>query len=214
MNILIIEDNIDISQNIKNILELDWYKITQIFDWKLWLEKALQWDFDMIVIDLMLPNLNWMKVCKGIREKKDTPIIIITAKQDDDDKILLFESWADDYIVKPFKIRELEMRIKAIFKRLKKDIIIKIDNISIDLKTKTIQKNWKEVNLKLKEFQVLEYILNNKTVSRTDLIEYIWWWEDLFFWDNNLDVYISCIRKKLNKDIIKTIKWYGYSIKN
>lgn len=214
MHILLIEDNKEISENIKNILELDWFKVTQIFDWTLWLEVALLNDFDLIILDLMLPGLDWITICKKLREKKDTPIIMVTAKWDDDDKILWLESGADDYIVKPFKVKELEIRINKIFKRLWVSDIVKIDDLEIDLKLKIVKKDSKIIKLKLKEYQVLEYILKNKIVSRTDLIDYIWWNEDVLFWDNNLDVYISLIRKKLNKDIIKTIKWYWYSIKN
>lgn len=213
MKILLIEDNKEISENIKNILELDSYEIFQSFNWIQWLKIALEKDFDLIILDLMLPELDGISICKKIREKKQTPIIMITWKWEDDDKILWLESWADDYIVKPFKIKELEIRIKSIFKRLWVNDIVKIDNIEIDLKWKTVKKDSKEVNLKLKEFQILEFIIKNKTVSRTELIEYIWWWDALFLPDNNLDVYISSIRKKLSKDIIKTIKWYWYSIK-
>lgn len=213
MKILLIEDNKDISDNIKNILGLDWFEITQVFDGMLGLKKALLLEFDLIILDINLPNLDGISVCKKVRAKKDIPIIMITAKWDDDDKILWLESWADDYIVKPFKIKELEMRIKSIFKRLGKDDIVKIGVIEIDLKLKTVKKDWNIITLKLKEFQILEYIIKQKTVSRTDIIDYIWWSDDVFFWDNNLDGYISSIRKKLTKDIIITIKGYGYSIK-
>lgn len=123
------------------------------------------------------------------------------------------EVWADDYIVKPFKIKELEMRMKAIFKRMWTQDIIKIDDIEIDLKQKIVKKWSTPVALKLKEYQLLEYLLKHKSVSRTDLIDYLWGSDDICYWDNNLDVYIYSLRTKLNKDIIKTMKWFWYSIK-
>lgn len=214
MKILLIEDNKDISDNITNILTLDWFVITQVFDGMIGLKKALSDEFDFIVLDINLPSLDGISLCKKVREKNSIPIIMITANWDDDDKILWLESGADDYVVKPFKIKELEIRIQSILKRLWKNDIVTIWNIEIDLKWKTVKKDGKIVSLKLKEFQVLEYILKHKTVSRTDIIDYIWGSDDVFFWDNNLDVYISSIRKKLTKDIITTIKWYWYSIIN
>jgi len=216
MKIIIIEDNEDISSNIKKFLELDWIIVAQCFDGESWLKMVLSYDFDLVLLDYMLPNKDWIEVCREIRKKKDLPIIMMTAKWEDDDKILWLESGADDYIVKPFKIRELVARIKAIAKRSGLDDVKKIDDIEINIKEKTVIKAWEIINLALKEYQILECILKNKTITRTTLIESVWsgWEDDLFTADNKLDVYISNIRKKLWKDIIKTIKWYGYSIKS
>jgi len=215
MKIIIIEDNEDISSNIKKFLELDQIIVAQAYDGESWLNMVLSYDFDLVLLDYMLPKKDWIEVCKEIRKKKDIPIIMMTAKWEDDDKILWLESWADDYIVKPFKIRELVARIKAIAKRSGLEDNKKIGDIEINIKNKTVSKAWNIVNLALKEYQILECILKNKTITRTSLIENIWSWEDdLFTADNKVDVYISNIRKKLWKDIIKTVKWYGYSIKS
>jgi DNA-binding response OmpR family regulator len=162
----------------------------------------------------MLPKIDWITLCNRIRQTSDIPIIMMTAKWDDDDKILWLESWADDYIVKPFKVRELQARIKSISKRMNIDEIIKIWNCEIDFTNKIVKLDGKIISLKLKEFQILEHIYNTKTISKTDLIDYIWWNDDLFGDDNKLDVYIYSIRKKIGKDKIKTIKWFGYSIIN
>jgi len=215
MKIIIIEDNEDISSNIKKFLELESILVAQAYDGESWLNMTISYDFDLVLLDYMLPKMDWIEVCKEIRKKKDIPIIMMTAKWEDDDKILWLESGADDYIVKPFKIRELIARIKAISKRSWIDDIKKLGDIEINIKNKTVSKDWKIVNLALKEYQILECILKNKTITRTSLIENIWSHEDdLFTADNKLDVYISNIRKKLWKDIIKTVKWYGYSIKS
>ncbi len=215
MKIIIIEDNEDISSNIKKFLELENILVAQAYDGENWLNMTISYDFDLVLLDYMLPKMDWITVCKEIRKKKDIPIIMMTAKWEDDDKILWLESWADDYIVKPFKVRELIARIKAISKRSWIDDIKKLGDIEVNIKDKTIKKSWEVINLALKEYQIFECILKNKTITRTSLIENIWSWEDdLFTADNKLDVYISNIRKRLWKDIIKTIKWYGYSIKS
>ena len=216
MKILLVEDNKDISDNIKKVLEIknSNFLITQKFDWEEAIKIFLLEKYDLVLLDIMLPKIDWITLCKRIRLKSEVPIIMMTAKWDDDDKILWLESGADDYIVKPFKIRELQARIKSISKRLKIDEIVKILDCELDFTNKVVKLNNKIIPLKLKEFQVLEYIYNKKTVSKTDLIEYIWWEDDIFSNDNKLDVYIYSIRKKLGKNIIKTIKWFGYSIIN
>jgi len=216
MRILLIEDNKDISDNIKKVLELknSSFLITQKFDWEEAIKSFLLEKYDLILLDLMLPKIDWITLCKRIRLKSEIPIIMMTAKWDDDDKILWLESGADDYIVKPFKIRELQARIKIIAKRLNIDEKIKIWEVEVDFTNKVIKINGEIISLKLKEFQILEYIYNKKTISKSDLIEYIWWTDDLFWDDNKLDVYIYSLRKKLGKKIIKTIKWFGYSIIN
>lgn len=216
MKILLVEDNEDISGNIKKVLELENanFFITQKFDWEEAIKEFLLWNYDLVLLDLMLPKIDGITLCKRIRLKSEVPIIMMTARWDDDDKILWLESGADDYIVKPFKIRELQARIKAITKRLNIDETVKIWNLFIDFWGKIVKINEKEISLKLKEFQVLELIYNKKTISRTDIIENIWWWNDLFSANNKLDVYIYSLRNKLWKDIIKTIKWFGYSITN
>ena len=216
MKILLIEYNKNISDNIKKVLELentDFY-ITQKFDWEEAIKEFLLWEYNLILLDLMLPKIDWITLCKRIRLTSEIPIIIMTAKWLDDDKILWLESWADDYIVKPFKIRELQARIKSILKRFNIDKKIYLWDLEIDFTNKIIKKEWNEVSLKLKEFQIFEHIFHKKTLSKTELIEYIWGRDDLFWDDNKLDVYIYSLRKKLWKDIIKTIKWFGYSIIN
>jgi DNA-binding response OmpR family regulator len=164
------------------------------------------------LLDLMLPKIDWITLCKRFRQTSQIPIIMMTAKWADDDKILGLESGADDYIVKPFKIEELYLRILNLSKRLNIKKIEKIWNFEINFSDKIIKKDSKIVELKLKEFQIFEFIFHKETVSRTQILEEIWWEEDLFSDDNKLDVNIYSLRKKLDKNLIKTIKWFWYSI--
>ena len=216
MKILLVEDNKEISENISKILKIKNpdFHIIQVFDGEEAIKKFLLEDFDLILLDLMLPKIDWITLCKRIRLKSEIPIIMMTAKSADDDKILWLESWADDYIAKPFKVEELYLRILNISKRFNIKNIWKLWNIEIDFDNKIVKKNDKIINLKLKEFQILETIFKKKTISRTDLLEQIWWSWDLFWDDNKLDVYIYSLRKLLWKDIVKTIKWFWYSIKS
>ncbi|MDQ7008841.1 MAG: response regulator transcription factor [Candidatus Gracilibacteria bacterium] len=216
MKILLVEDNIEISENISRILKIknSDFNIIQAFDGEEAIKNFLLEDFDIILLDLMIPKIDGMTLCKRIRLQSKVPIIIMTALGDDDNKILGLENGADDYIVKPFKVEELYLRILNIIKRLDiKDIEI-IGNIEINFDNKTVKKDNEIISLKLKEFEILEIILKKKTISRTELVEKIWGSGDLFGNENKLDVYIYSIRKLLGKDIIKTIKGFGYSIKN
>ena len=210
--ILLIEDNKEISDNIKEYLELENFIIDRAFDWEEWLDKALIKKYDLILLDLMLPKIDWLTIAKKITNKINTPIIIITAKDALEDKLLWFKNWAIDYIVKPFDLRELEARVKA---RVKKnyDDLIQFNDIKINFKKREFL-NWsKKIKITIKEFQIFEFLYNNKNrvVTRTDIIEYVWWEKQLFEADAKLDVYISNLRKKLDKKIIETVKWIWYT---
>lgn len=214
MKILLIEDNKKISENIRKYLELEWFHVDVSFDWKDWLEKSLNWTYDLILLDLMIPLIDWVSLCANLRRKSEVPVIMITAKSEIDDKLEWFNSGADDYITKPFDLDELFVRIKAVLKRFNKFDIFEYENIKIVFENKKVFKEWIEINFTIKEFTLIEFLVRNHwiSLSRTDIIDYIWWWENLFEWDNKLDVYISNIRKKLWKNFIKTIKWFGYII--
>lgn len=174
---------------------------------------ALENEYDIILLDGMLPVLDGFEVCKKIQKEKDIPIIMITARDELTDTITGLESGADDYLVKPFDLKELETRMFAVLRRTKKQAFKEIvyKNIIINLQKRSVQKDGETVHIPLKEFLILEYLITNEgvAVSRTDIIEHIWGGESLFESDK-LDVYISNLRKKLSPDIIQTIKGYGY----
>jgi DNA-binding response OmpR family regulator len=163
----------------------------------------------------MLPGLEWEKVCAEIKKEKDIPVIMTTAKWQLEDKLEWFNVWADDYLVKPFDLEELEARIKVLTKRKQWDSKpIKKWNISIDIQNRKILKWNKEVKLTVKEYNILECLVKNIWIplSRTDIIQEVWWWDSLFDDDGKLDVYISTLRRKLGKDIIETVKGFGYRV--
>ncbi|OIP51934.1 hypothetical protein AUK10_04315 [Candidatus Gracilibacteria bacterium CG2_30_37_12] len=213
MRVLLIEDNREISKNIKRYLELDAWKVDIAYDGKTGLEKALQEEYNIILLDGMLPVMDGLEVCKKVQAQKNTPIIMITARDELSDTIHGLESGADDYLVKPFDLKELEMRMFAVLRRAQKQIFKEIiyKDIVINLQKREVEKGGEIIHIPLKEFQILEYLITHEgvAVSRTDIIDHIWGGESLFESDK-LDVYISNIRKKLSPDIIQTIKGYGY----
>lgn len=215
MQILVIEDNKTIANNIKKYLELDGNSVFIAENGLYGLEVAKKNDFDIIVLDLMLPGLEWEKVCAEIKKEKDIPVIMTTAKWQLEDKLEWFNVWADDYLVKPFDLEELEARIKVLTKRKQWDSKpIKKWSISIDIQNRKILKWNKEVKLTVKEYNILECLVKNIWIplSRTDIIQEVWWWDSLFDDDGKLDVYISTLRRKLGKDIIETVKGFGYRV--
>jgi two-component system, OmpR family, response regulator ArlR len=213
--ILLIEDNKDISDSIKEYLELEDFQIDSCYRGDDGLDQALAKNYDMLLLDVMLPGVDGFTIAAKLKEKSDIPVVMITAKDAIDDKLLWFDNGIQDYIVKPFDLRELEARINSIFRRNEKVNAYTLGNVMIDLERRTFKKDGVEVTLTQKEFLILEVLLQHKEipVSRTDIIEHAWGGGDsLFDSDAKLDVYISNIRHKLSREIIHTIKWFGYKI--
>ena len=213
--ILLIEDNKDISRNIKEYLELEGYLVEVAYDGEVWIDKATEHKYDLILLDLMLPKIDGFTIAKKLQRRIKTPIIMTTAKDSIDDKLLWFESGVLDYIVKPFDLRELEVRINILLKRNQNTHdIIEFEDVEIHLEKREFKKSDTLVNITQKEFLIFEYLYknNSRVVTRTELIEHIWWENWLFESDSKLDVYISNLRKKLCKNIIETVKGVGYKI--
>jgi len=212
--ILLIEDNVEISNSIKQYLELDDFRVTQFFRGDDGLDSALLGKYDLILQDIMLPGIDGFASARQITRKTNIPVIMITAKESIDDKLKGFDTGVVDYIVKPFDLRELQARIDTVFYRAWNTSNFTIWNITIDLQGRNFTKSWEAVKLTQKEFLIVEQLLQNRwmAVSRTDIIENLWWWDELFQWDGKLDVYISNLRKKFDKSLIETIKWFGYKI--
>ena len=210
--ILLVEDNKEISNNIKDYLELEDFEVIQAFDWEIGLDLAKSKKFDLILLDLMLPEIDWITIARKLKQKIETPIIMITAKDSINQKLEWFENWAIDYIVKPFDLRELEARVKANLNISLTNSILNYWDLSINFDKREFLR-WKEkIKITTKEFLIFSYLFENKSrvCTRTDLIEYVWWADSLFDDDSKLDVYISNLRKKLDKELIETVKWVGY----
>ena len=213
LSLLLVEDTKTIAESIKKYLELDWHTVMWVDHWSYANELVKHQDFDIILLDLMLPWVDWITIAKTIRSvHPETPILIMTAKWELEDKLEGFEVGADDYLVKPFDLEELEARVLALAKRLPQKEELAFWDIILDRNQKKVFKWGEELKLSLKEFQILEMLMLNQwvAVSRLDIIEEIRWGEAWFEEDWKLDVYLSTIRRKVWKDYIETIKWFWY----
>lgn len=217
--ILIIEDESNISDFIKMELEYEGYEAEISEDGKEGLIKALREDYDLIVLDLMLPGISGLEVCRRLKKEKDIPVIMLSAKDSVMDKVAGLQIGADDYIAKPFAIEELIARIQVIFRRAAKvkSNIIKFKDLSIQLESRTVMKNEEKINLTNKEYELLILLLNNKgkVVTRDNILNEVWGY-DYDAGTNVVDVYVSYLRNKLdekNKEAyIETVRAVGYII--
>lgn len=181
---LVVDDEKLIVKGIKFSLEQDGYEVDVAYDGKEALRMANEKEYDIVLLDVMLPEMDGMEVCQAIREFSEMPIIMLTAKGTDMDKILGLEYGADDYITKPFNILEVKARIKAIIRRNSKkskaadknDRIIEVSDLKLDLDSRRVFENGKEVNLTAKEFDILELLTQNpdKVYSREQLLNIVW----------------------------------------
>lgn len=181
--ILVVDDEKSIIKGIKFSLEQDDMKVEVAYDGETALELAKANHYDMILLDIMLPGFSGLEVCQMIREFSDVPIIMLTAKGDDMDKILGLEYGADDYITKPFNILEVKARIKAIFRRNNRNVpeqenqkVIETKGLKIDVDSRRVYIDDKEVNLTAKEFELVYLLVSNpnKVYSREQLLKTIW----------------------------------------
>ena len=214
-SILLVEDNQTIGQNIQKYLELEGYSVLWVQNWSYANEVVKHQEFDLVLLDLMLPGTDGLVVAKTIKQhQQQTRILMMTAKGQLEDKLEGFEVWADDYLVKPFDMEELVARIEALLRRSVQKDVVSYGVLTLDNLQKKIFKSWEEIKLSLKEFQILELLIRNKgmALSRLDIIEEVRGWDAGFEEDGKLDVYLSTIRRKIWKEMIETIKGYGYRL--
>ncbi|MFN4235407.1 MAG: response regulator transcription factor [Bacteroidia bacterium] len=222
MKILIVEDEPKVAAFIQRGLDEDNFTTKIAYDGEEGKKMVLNQHFDLIILDVNLPKINGIELCKIIRENNiKTPILMLTALGSTDDKVIGFENGADDYLVKPFEFRELLARIKALLKRSTKNAdesILRVDDLELNLESKIVKRADKKIDLTAKEFALLEYLLRNKdrVVSRKEIADKVW---DIHFdtGTNVIDVYINFLRKKIDKDfdkkIIQTQVGMGYVIR-
>ncbi|HEY8362125.1 MAG TPA: response regulator transcription factor [Tissierellaceae bacterium] len=205
INILIVDDEKLIVKGLKHSLEQQGYNVFTAYSGSEALNIFKNENIDFVILDLMLPDIDGMIVCKQIREKYDTPILMLSAKDGDYDKILGFELGADDYMTKPFNTLELIARIKAITKRSNRinKKSLKFDNLEIDLEKRKVFKNDKEIELTQKEFDVLCLLAQNpeRVFTREQIFMEIWGEEAVDV--RNIDVHIKNIREKIEDDAKK-----------
>lgn len=217
-HILVVEDE----QNLARFVELELihenYIVDIAYDGQTGLDKALKQTYDLILLDLMLPNVNGLEICRQIRQQHSTPIIIITAKSDTYDKVVGLDYGADDYIVKPFDIEELLARIRAVMRRQPQKDIIDVKGILIDKDAFKVTVDGSEIDLTKTEYDLLYLLAENKNhvMHREQILNHVWGYNSDVE-TNVVDVYIRYLRNKLkefDKDkIIETVRGVGYVIR-
>jgi two-component system response regulator ResD len=227
--ILIVDDEDRIRRLLTMYLEREGYEIEEAEDGETALSKALETDYDLIVLDLMLPGMDGVDVCRGIRKKKATPIIMLTARGEEGNRVEGFEAGADDYVVKPFSPRELVHRVKAVLRRSSATAYLKTDtethnvivfpDLTIDHDAHEVRAGGKTVQLTPKEYELLHYLARSpdKVFTREELLRDVWQYE--FFGDlRTVDTHIKRLREKLNRasskaaKMITTVWGVGYKL--
>lgn len=224
--ILIVEDELNMITGLKDNLEFEGYEVDTATEGKTGLEKVTGGKYDLILLDVMLPEVSGFDICKTARKKGvNTPIILLTAKGEEIDKVLGLELGADDYITKPFSLRELLARIKAILRRSpgtngesQGDEDVQIGNLRVNFKNYTASDCNGEVRMSHKEFEILHYLYSNsgKTVDRDDLMSKVWG-IDYDITTRTVDNFILKLRQKIEADpnnpkIILTVHGVGYKM--
>lgn len=222
MRILVVEDEHKIANSIKKGLEQEKYAVDLAFDGIKGYDLASTEDYDTIILDLMLPGMDGLEICKNLRKDNiHTPILILTAKGQIQEKVEGLDSGADDYLTKPFSFEELLARIRAIGRRPQNTLspILQVEDLTLDTKSYQVKRGKKLINLSNKEFSLLEYLMRHKNqiLTKEKIISHVWNYEaDIL--PNTVEVYIKNLRNKIdipfpkNKTLIKTKRGFGYKI--
>jgi len=221
MHVLLVEDDPTTSEYLRQGLTESSYAVDQAFDGQSAITWARTTDFDIIVLDIMLPESDGFTVCRSIRESHDsTPILMLTARDAVDDRIKGLDAGADDYLVKPFSIKELEARIRALLRRTSNhgpQTVLQVADLSFDGKTREVSRGQNVLSLTAKEGSILECLMREKehVLSREQIAGHVWGF-DAPTESNIIDVYIRNLRRKIDEGsshkLIRTVKGLGYKI--
>ena len=221
MRILVVEDEHKIAQSIKKGLQQENYAVDICFRGDEGLGLALTEEYDLIILDLLLPGINGIQICKKLREQEiHTPILMLTAKDQISDKVEGLDSGADDYLTKPFAFEELLARIRALIRRPKDSLgyLLSFKDLSLNTLNFEVKRKEKNINLSSKEYALLEYLLRHpkQVVTKEQIINHVWDY-DADILPNTVEVYIGYLRKKIDgpqfkKKLLQTIRGFGYCL--
>lgn len=224
MKILLIEDEHKIAQSIKKGLEQERYIVEMVFNGEDGLDFAESQDFDLIILDRLLPGMDGVEICREIRSKSiHTPVLMLTARGQTQDKVEGLDAGADDYLTKPFAFEELLARIRALSRRPADDVsnILALDDLKMDTGNFRVERAGVEIKLSNKEYALLEYLLRNpnKILTKDQLINHVWNY-DADILPNTVEVYMGYLRNKIDRpfkrsrSLIQTMRGFGYKIGN
>lgn len=220
MRILIIEDEQKLAAAVKRALELQRYAVEVSHDGSEGFDLACAENYDLILLDGMLPSMDGVEVCRQLRAHKvETPILMLTARGQVSDKTKGLDSGADDYLVKPFSFEELFSRIRALLRRaqVSRDPVLSIADLELDPAQCTVKRSHKNIALSTKEFSILEYLLRNKgtVVSKDQIVQHVWSYNSDIL-PTTVEVHIKNLRDKIEKpfggELIQTVRGFGYTI--
>lgn len=218
MRILVVEDEHRIANSIKKGLELEKHAVDVAYDGTEGFDLASSEKYDLIILDLMLPGMDGLSICRQLRSAKNhTPILILTAKGQIEDKVVGLDSGADDYLTKPFSFEELLARIRALSRRPNQtvDEVLTHHDISLNQNQQQAYKDKQLLNLSSKEYMILELFLRNpnKIFSKDQIINHIWTYESDVL-PNTVEAHIKKLRQKIGQNTITTIRGFGYKLNN
>ena len=215
MRILVVEDEPDLLRSLAQALREESYAVDTAADGEEGLHKAESWEYDAIVLDVMLPKLDGWQLLARLRKTKRTPVLMLTARDRTGDRVRGLDTGADDYVVKPFDLDELLARLRALIRRSagKTENTVEIGDVSIDTAARLVRRSGLTVELTAREYGLVEFLVlhRGEVVTRTTLYEHLFDEDDSSL-SNLLDVQVSNIRKKLGHEFITTRRGHGYSI--
>ncbi len=224
MRLLVVDDEQTLLQQLKGAFERERYLVVTAPDGEEALDKLAEGPVDLIVLDIMLPKLDGLSVLRAIRQSGvTTPVLMLTAKGDPQDKVTGLDLGADDYLAKPFSIAELMARVRALLRRgtEQKDTVLRVGELTLDTRTREVGRGGAPIELTAREFAILEFLLYNKNraVSRFSLAEHVWGDAfDPFSMSNFMDVHIKNLRRKIDgpgqDSVIRTLRGVGYIIRD
>ncbi|GGE27049.1 DNA-binding response regulator [Marinithermofilum abyssi] len=222
INVLIVEDEVNLARFLQLEFEHEEYRVTVAHEGRKGLDLALQGAWDVIILDIMLPDISGLEVCRRIRAESQVPIIMLTARDTVPDRVGGLDAGADDYLVKPFAIEELFARIRALMRRRREESspedIVTVRSCTLYAEQRRLVCNDQEVKLTAREFDLLSYLMHNRdrVLNRQTILEKVWGFD--YTGDTNVvDVYIRYLRHKLSEagvqDLIETVRGVGYVIR-
>ncbi len=222
MRILVIEDEVKIATLLKESLVAKRYVVDVCYDGEAGFNQALDETYDLLILDLGLPNMDGVEVCKRLRaEKFSSPILMLTARDAIESRVIGLDIGADDYLIKPFSLDELLARIRSLLRRTTNatSSVLTVADLELDQRTLTVTRAGKPVHLSAKEYALLEYLLRepNAIISKSTLLDHVWG-GDVDMFSNIVDVYVGYVRNKINKPfpksiaLLETIKGMGYRL--